>query len=557
MLGRRVVERSNASPGELLDWYQARLQESRTRLACGSAESVAALGLLAQYASQRRDVAALRRLRKPAREHMLACACGTALVGAQIRAPLADDPAALLERIDNALFSIAAQQNDWDAMARFALARPEPGRWTPFMFRALLSTNGALDMIRRAPDAGGDDTRQQLWTQFLSAFSSLVRGAPGGDVLRAGDMGRAAFAPWLVLSLLDMYARAGHTQQASALVELHLQLNERKSSGCDGRRVVLRRRRAALLTAKARSIPGHLLLNRLVATYLAAGNADGALAVFTRLANVPLPALAGPLQPSSSELPPTAHGYTTEPDTGSVLLALDAVQARAHADGAACVRAMLAMVQSIDRRWGLFQHHVARPLFLDLRVMTRLLSLCARTDDRALGRRLLRFQEGLLRRELRWHSGRAAALTRDLRVLWRQSPNEFALLQRWAAVVARLVRGRWLSSRHAAALRAMARRVAEHQAASRTPLRRPARHGADGAPRAHSDVQHVAGGQGMRNARKTTHRYEKLAPTGTHNADAQRPHPPKASTSAARTSPGGSAVRGSWHRPRTSDPPCP
>lgn len=109
----------------LINLYLTRIKES-SALGKGDEPSAAAVSLLMDYAVRRRDVAALRMLRPYAAE----------ITKRQIDAASlthTDRPKDLLtKRMDNMLFSLAAQQCNWRDMYIIARATPK-GEMTPFM----------------------------------------------------------------------------------------------------------------------------------------------------------------------------------------------------------------------------------------------------------------------------------------------------------------------------------------------------------------------------------------------------------------------------------------
>ena len=78
-----------------------------------------------------------------------------------------------------------------------------------------------------------------------------------------------------------------------------------------------------------------------------------------------------------------------------------------------------------------------------------------------LVRPILRFQQGLFRRELRWNfSGNRCRF-------WLQASNEFSLLQQWKATLDKLCSRRWVKQDQVDALYTMALRVAQYREEAR------------------------------------------------------------------------------------------
>lgn len=448
----------------LMDWYIERVKESRTRLALGSADSAEALLLLMRYARRRRDVYTLRRLR-------ISVAAWTQQHREQASLRSDDVPKRgppLLTRLDNTLFGLAAEQDNWSVMHRLVASRTEE-HWTPFMCRAMLRTKGALQMVTGeapVPDAAqtlDDDerhARDALWARFLDEFGVQIRRAQA-DLSKDKTRVFTPLPTWIVAALLDLYARSRRAHQALALANVYL---TSLPVGSEQAPRVLRAGPSRLLTDPDAPIPGPTLLHTLLTAFLRAHEPHNAAQIFEKMARTPLP---GPALQSGPLLPLDTR-FLLEPDVRSVLLAMDAVAATAPGDRG---EAMLTLLQTVERTWGVLSPDVAHrtPLLLDARPFTKLLHLARNARDTHLVRRVLRFQYGVLRRELRWRMQHDARTTGHPVHI----PNEYALLKRWEAELGKLRSHGYLNAAHAQALVSLAtfataqRRAAAGRAASR------------------------------------------------------------------------------------------
>ncbi|WFD24581.1 hypothetical protein MEQU1_003284 [Malassezia equina] len=145
-----------------------------------------------------------------------------------------------------------------------------------------------------------------------------------------------------------------------------------------------------------------------------------------------------------------------EPDNTTILLVMDAIiKAESHTND--LPEKLLSFLRSVDRAWGswrLRQDPSWHPMFLDLRPMQRLLSLCLETGAYRAVRQILRFQQGLLRRELKWHK------SSNKKRIWRQGLNELTMLHKWADTLAVLRKRRWIMDNQAQYLYQMASKLA-------------------------------------------------------------------------------------------------
>lgn len=441
--------------GSLLDWYSERVKESRTRLAHGSADSAEAVLLLMKYAGRRRDIYTLRRLRTLVlawtQEHLEKAALRpSAGQGSQ---PL------LLMRLDNMLFSLAAQHDNWSAMHMLASSRSSE-RWTPFMCRALLRTDGALDMVTKEP--GSSDSlrplepseskaRKELWDMFLDEFGQMIRRSHLIPPENAPQM-LAPLPNWITAALLELYSRSGRTTQALTLMNMHLashyaQLSKRP---VHEDHITLHRGPSRLITNSDVSIPGPVILNALLSSFLRTKSPLHALRFFEMMTRTPLKLTA---ETEAQPLPIDTR-FVLEPNTKSVLLVIDAFLATTSNENG---NKLLNLLQKVEKTWGLLAPEPVcnRPLILDLRPFMKLLLFGLKTNDKELVRRVLRYQQGVLRREKRWQN----KPTNDGRVDWREQPNGLTLLKRWEAILNQLCKRAWINRSHAQALYSLAKRL--------------------------------------------------------------------------------------------------
>ncbi|WFC95740.1 hypothetical protein MBRA1_002394 [Malassezia brasiliensis] len=441
-----------------MDWYVERVKESRTRLAIGSADSAEALLLLMRYARRRRDVYTLRRLRT-------SVAAWTQQHREQASLRSDDVPKhepLLLTRLDNTLFGLAAEQDNWSVMHNLVKSRNEE-HWTPFMCRAMLRTKGALQMVTgeaHVADAAqtlSDDerhARNALWSHFLDEFGMQIRRAQT-DLSKDKSRVFTPLPTWIVAALLDLYARSCRAHQALALANVYLTSLPVESEQAPR---VLRAGPSHLITDPDAPIPGPTLLHTLLSAFVRAGEPHNAGQIFEKMARTPLP---GPASPSGPLLPLDTR-FLFEPDVRTVLLAMDAVAATAPSGRG---EAMLVLLQTVERTWGVLSPDAAHrtPLLLDARPFTKLLHFARNARDTRLVRRVLRFQYGALRRELRWRRWHGSTTARTVPI-----PNEYALLKRWEAELGKLRKHGYLDAAHAQALVSLATFVtAQRHAAAR------------------------------------------------------------------------------------------
>jgi len=455
LLQERTATQPETTAGELLQWYQERIKESRTRLVHGSADSSESAAHLVQYAARRHDVATLQELRKHAdawehrtrRTHSLPLPPPTD--AAHPRVPLT-------AKIDNILFSLAARQRNWRVMCMLATSRARAQQWTPFMCRAFLRAEYAYSG-NGVEDAASLECRRKLWDIFRAQFGPQLKSVDDMASDPSAELRRQSTPPWLLVFMLQMHARSGDADAALRLIQHYLE-SVRQTQPLPA---VLRRGPSQLLTRRKQRIPGPTLLNALLHSLLRAGRPEDALFAFSRLTALEIPQAKPPRADVAAALT-AADSVHLEPDSTSLLAVLRALCA-APAPDAAHVRSCFEFLRSVDRQLGLFRAPRAlcgaEPLFIDLRVMTYLIQLALEADDQGLLRRIVRFQEGLLRRELRWHTDATRSTAHGSRI-WRHAPNEFAMLQRWNATLAACCRRRWIRQQHRASLYGMAKRLA-------------------------------------------------------------------------------------------------
>lgn len=446
--------------GALLDWYLERVKESRTRLPFQSADSSESVAFLMRYAAKRRDVYTLRRLRAPA----MAWTQRTIQEGALRRG---EPPSVrlLLPRLDNMLFGIAAEQNNAKAMHMVVTGRAS-SRWSPFMCRAYLRTDAALARVLGMPASESEDEAEchaALWTMFLNEFGHLLQ-ASLPDSMQAGLP--MSFPPWVTMALLDLYARSGRPDQASALAQAYLakQFEAAHGTYTASSPWVLRRAPAYLLTDPPSAIPGPALLRCILAAFLPAKKPGQVLQAFSSLTHTPLP-------PLLSDLAEAAPMYDAririELDTTNLLQVMHALR-MCLPDPVQRAKAILSLLQCVERQWGVLQPCLAsRPFLCDLRPYTQLLELCIAADDKHLARRVLRYQRGALHREQHWIQRNSARAARP--------PHTSTQLHDWMATLAKLQRRGWMHEAHRKALYAVAKPnvMATTNQSAPTPKARP------------------------------------------------------------------------------------
>ena len=274
LLQERTATQPETTAGELLQWYQERIKESRTRLVHGSADSSESAAHLVQYAARRHDVATLQELRKHAdawehrtrRTHSLPLPPPTD--AAHPRVPLT-------AKIDNILFSLAARQRNWRVMCMLATSRARAQQWTPFMCRAFLRAEYAYSG-NGVEDAASLECRRKLWDIFRAQFGPQLKSVDDMASDPSAELRRQSTPPWLLVFMLQMHARSGDADAALRLIQHYLE-SVRQTQPLPA---VLRRGPSQLLTRRKQRIPGPTLLNALLHSLLRAGRPEDALFAF-------------------------------------------------------------------------------------------------------------------------------------------------------------------------------------------------------------------------------------------------------------------------------------
>ena len=296
---------------------------------------------------------------------------------------------------------------------------------------------------------------------FLSEFGHYLRAA---QVLETDPNQKTVLLPpWIIAALMELYSRCGKPEQTWNLLHMYTTMlfrdtlpnQYRKSS----RPFVLRNSASRLLSHRHIYIPGPKLLNAILRAYLGCQKPAMALEAFSELSSTPLPAaLAIPCAASRIDT-----RLVLEPNNQSILLVMDAIRYQKTLNQEA-ICLMLSFLKQIDRTWGTWRARDEpsyHPMFLSLRPMQRLLDWCLQVEAYKLVRPILRFQQGLFRRELRWN------ISGNRSHLWLQVSNEFSLLQQWKATLDKLCSRRWVKQDQVVALYAMALRVAQYREEAR------------------------------------------------------------------------------------------
>lgn len=449
----------------MLDWYQERVKESRSRLLKGSADSYISHQLLINYAAQRHDVSTLQRLKPSAQlwSQRWKHDSSTSLAGVNM-----GGVASLSDKIDGILFVLAAKQGHWHVMHKLATSRHPRKRWSPQMCLAMLRSRDALDMITHiqqgeaplktglsmdevndTPERNDVVAKQVLWNMFMREFGHYIQRAKA-----LSSNSKSSLPSWVTAALLELYSKSGKVDSTLDLARSYVQTqkSENRLSKLDGYHV-LRNAPSRLLTSPSALIPGPRLLHSILKTFQVQENQKAVLQAFSALTLTHL---------DLHEEAPLGHPLfhqkeiVLEPDNTTILLAMDAIiKAESHTSD--LPEKLLSFLRSVDRAWGswrLRQDPSWHPMFLDLRPMQRLLSLCLETGAYRVVRQILRFQQGLLRRELKWHK------SSNKKRIWRQGLNELTMLHKWADTLAVLRKRRWIMDNQAHYLYQMASKLA-------------------------------------------------------------------------------------------------
>ncbi|WFD44146.1 hypothetical protein MPSI1_002812 [Malassezia psittaci] len=448
----KLKSSSNPIPQDVLSWYLERVKESRTRLTSGSASSSEALLALMKLARKRRDVSTLQKLRAN-----LLSSEQDSLTSLLARDSVQHTAKSLLSQLDNMLFSLAAQQERWSSMLAIVTSS-HTQRWSPYMCRALLRTDGALEMIaaqtrRMNPKTNLSereaDSRHTLWTMFKKQFGLIFQESLNK---RCNSQNSAAvpkpIPSWIFAAILNLYARSGQASQAVSLTQLYLAALTKKKSpdSSNPNSIVLSRRPCFLVGDTQDTIPGHVLLNLLLSAFIKGKDISGAIQLFHHLTKVPLP--ADIIDAKQVFLFPAT---TLEPDMKSVLLTMDAILA---ADVKHTGTTLLSFLQAVENNYGLLASSDPRthPLIFDCRPFIKIWEYAIQANDQVLARRTLRYYQGCLRREQRWYIDHHKLASKN----WKQTPNQFRLLNYLDKTMHKLRSQRWIHISHAKALRGLA-----------------------------------------------------------------------------------------------------
>lgn len=437
------------NPKDFTNWYWERVKESRTRLPRGSAESAQAISLLMRYARRRRDVYTLRRLRPSAlawsRDYLRRVALRPG--------PVLREHDLLSTQLDNMLFGLAAQQNNWTAMHALASLRSGE-RWTPFMCRALLRTEGALSMVSNANvpetppstlDVGESRTRNALWGMFLDEFGRMIRCSQQKSWSNRSEA-LAPLPPWITVALMELYARSGRAKQAVTLMNMHLagQLAARPKAS-NHEPIVIPGGPPRLITNRETHIPGPVLLNPVLAAFLHNHCHNCALNFFKTMTRTPIKS------PGANALPLFDTHFVLQPDNNTLLLVMNAVR---DLNPYECGEAQLNLLKKFESTWGVLGESTqTKPLVIDMRPFTKLLQFCEETNNKILARRVLRYQQGAFQRAFRWleSHGHTNGFSQSHR------PNEFTILKHWQGILSKLYRRRWIRFSHVRALNSLSK----------------------------------------------------------------------------------------------------
>lgn len=419
----------------LINLYLTRIKES-SALGKGDEPSAAAVSLLMDYAVRRRDTAALRMLRPYAAEITKRQLDAASLTHT-------DRPKDLLtKRMDNMLFSLAAQQCNWRDMYIIARATPK-GEMTPFMCRAYLQAHSKYARHRKPHEPSA-----LRWCMWLARRIQSELALQLSDMFENGAVKRQ-IPPWLVDAALTHLSQAGCVYETVRFVNTYLNTMHDTSKGV----VRLERDRARLM--KNHFIPGHRLLNHVLHACVQSADSRQALFHFCHYTHMPVEGV----EPNAS--------FCIEPVNFSLILVLTAMSNEANSE--VHVQHMLAFIKHAERLWGLYgkpasssiPRHIpahatptTAPLLIDLRPLSIVLRKALQLESASLVRKIVRYQHGLLTRELRWHERMHRA------VPLRDNRNEHAVSERWDTLLQRCVERRYISSAHRLSLRALFKRIA-------------------------------------------------------------------------------------------------
>ena len=419
----------------LISLYLTRIKEGNA-LGKGDEPSAVAVSLLMDYAVRRRDAAALRMLRPYAAEIAKRQLDAASLTHT-------DRPKDLLtKRMNNMLFSLAAQQCNW--RDRYMIARATPkGERTPCMCRAYLQAHSKYARHRKPHEPSA-----LRWYMWLARRIQSELALQLSDIFENGAIKRQ-IPPWLVDAALTHLSQAGRVNETVHFVNTYLNTMHNTSNGV----VRLEKDRARLM--KKHFIPGHRLLNHILHACVQSADSRQALFHFCHYTHMPVEGV----EPNAS--------FCIEPVNFSLILVLTAMANEANSE--VHVQHMLTFVKHAEQLWGLYgtqatgtipRHIPAHakpatpPLLIDLRPLSIILRKSLQLKSVSLVRKIVRFQHGLLTRELRWHERMHGAMP------LRDNRNEHAVSERWDTLLRRCVERGYISSAHRLSLRALFKRIA-------------------------------------------------------------------------------------------------
>lgn len=424
-----------------------------------------------RFAYKRQDVNTLRRLRPLAEAWTHRLREASIPTASTSDCDTTDDP---LTMIDNMLFQIALNQQNWSAMHAVLKQKPDPSAWTPFMCSAFLRSPVAVTMLKKDPSlvvknttSNGDDGAYQeldpaslglahleldVWNLFRQAMKQYL----GFLTYDKSDRSQSILPNQFLVLLLELYARTGLLVPAAQLLSSardRLLTNFTVSRSSHESKHVLHRGPSRMLTCKEATIPGPRLLNAMLLAALNANSPGAAVWIFSTLTKTKFTvdwaiSLNGFSWPSELVL---------EPDNLSLLLMMDAFdqQFGLTSESVLCAFEFL---KCVERQWGLYNscNFTAKaPLLIEFGVMDRLMSSCMRAHTFPLFRKILRFQEGLFRRELRLLQKSSGNR------LWRQYQNGLPGYHKWSRTLRHAVARNWAYERQLLLL-TLGRKVAQH-----------------------------------------------------------------------------------------------
>ena len=457
LLREKMYNDPGASASSLLTWYFQRVKESRTRLPSGSADNADSIALLIRYAARRQDISALRKLRFSAELWTKRSKRALSVHNHMPSPPSPTHFSSLTEQVDDTLFILAAKQNNWAAMHKLLCSRDTNKRWSSNMCDSLLQSKGALSMIQNHdvlfdevfystntssltesmstdPFLVSSEThdmheaKKAVWNTFLQEFGYYLREARQMSV----SSGKPALPTWIVVSLLKVYSRLGKVRQVANLFNLCMELQLSKEDLPNDQRnkegppiVSLHQVQPPLFMWLFP--PPSLLLSSLMEAYATEKAHISMISAFVKMTDITVKNMPMRLP----DIPLINCHTAIEPDPKSILLVMKAL-ANENSLCSDTILSGLSLLQNIENRWGTrptYRNPQRRPLLFDLRIPQLLLEWSLEVNDLSLIRKVLRFQQGLLRRELRWHLKKQTAET------CRSGQNAFAALKKWFVTI--------------------------------------------------------------------------------------------------------------------------